>query len=230
MGARKADLWITSINMIKVLLVIEVRLIANIFAEVLEEEADFMIVGRSENAEGALKIIQDRNVDVALVSVGLPEDGAVKLTRVIVDSTPNIKVLALGLADDTDDVLKYIEAGASGYVLKDSSLLDLIEIMRSTQRGEAQVSAKMAEAMMERLSGLAKMFSTSQTNFTDDVRLTPREREVLHCIGQGCTNQEIASTLLVEIGTVKNHVHSILEKLNVSSRDEAASYLAFIEK
>jgi len=127
-------------------------------------------------------------------------------------------------------VLKYIEAGASGYVLKDSSLLDLIEIMRSTQRGEAQVSAKMAGAMMERLSGLAKMFSTSQTNFTDDVRLTPREREVLHCIGQGCTNQEIASTLLVEIGTVKNHVHSILEKLNVSNRDEAASYLAFIEK
>jgi len=216
--------------MIKILLVIEVRLIANIFAEVLEEEADFMIVGRSENVEGALKIIQDRQVDVALVSVGLPGQSAVELTRSIVQSAPATKVLALGLADDTDDVLKYIEAGASGYVLKDSSLLDLIAIMRSTQRGEAQVSAKMAGAMMERLSSLAKMFSTSQTNFTDDVHLTPREREVLHCIGQGCTNQEIASTLLVEIGTVKNHVHSILEKLHVSNRDEAASYLAFIEK
>ncbi|MEO5886668.1 MAG: response regulator transcription factor, partial [Anaerolineales bacterium] len=191
---------------------------------------DFMIVGRSENMEEAMKIIQERSVDVALVSVGLPGQSAVKLTRAIVDSTPNTKVLVLGLADDTDDVLKYIEAGAAGYILKDSSLLDLIEIMRSTQRGEAQVSAKMAGAMMERLSSLAKMFSTSETNFTDDVRLTPREREVLHCIGQGCTNQEIASTLLVELGTVKNHVHSILEKLNVSNRDEAASYLAFIEK
>ena len=217
-------------NMLKILLVIEVRLIANIFAEVLEEEDDFMIVGRSENMEEAMKIIQERSVDVALVSVGLPGQSAVKLTRAIVDSTPNTKVLVLGLADDTDDVLKYIEAGAAGYILKDSSLLDLIEIMRSTQRGEAQVSAKMAGAMMERLSSLAKMFSTSETNFTDDVRLTPREREVLHCIGQGCTNQEIASTLLVELGTVKNHVHSILEKLNVSNRDEAASYLAFIEK
>ncbi len=216
--------------MIKILLVIELRLIANIFAEVLEEEADFMIVGRSENAEGALKIIQDRHVDVALVSVGLPGQGAVELTRAIVDGAPNTKVLALGLADDTDDVLKYIETGASGYILKDSSLLDLIEIMRSTQRGEAQVSAKMAGAMMERLSSLAKMFSTTETNFMDDVRLTPREREVLHCIGQGCTNQEIAATLLVELGTVKNHVHNILEKLNVSNRDEAASYLAFIER
>ena len=217
-------------NMIKVLLVIEVRLIANIFAEVLEDEADFMIVGRSEDAEGALKLIQQQKADVALVSVSLPGDGALKLTRAIVDITPNTKVLALGLADDTDDVLKYIEAGASGYILKDSSLLDLIEIVRSTQKGEAQVSAKMAAAMVERLSSLAKMFSTSGTNFTDDVHLTPREREVLECIGQGFTNQEIASTLLVELGTVKNHVHSILEKLNVSNRDEAASYLAFMEK
>ena len=216
--------------MIKILLVIEVRLIANIFAEALEDEPDFMIVGRSENMEGALKIIQDQQVDVALVSVGLPGLGAVELTRAILDVAPNTKVLALGLADDTDDVLKYIEAGAAGYILKDSSLLDLIEIMRSTQRGEAQVSARMAGAMMERLSSLAKMFSTTETNFTDDVRLTPREREVLQYIGKGCTNQEIATTLLVELGTVKNHVHSILEKLNVSNRDEAASYLAFIEK
>ena len=217
-------------NMIKVLLVIEVRLIANIFAEVLEDEADFMIVGRSEDAEDALKLIQQQKADVALVSVSLPEDGALKLTRAIVDITPNTKVLALGLADDTDDVLKYIEAGASGYILKDSSLLDLIEIIRSTQKGEAQVSAKMAAAMVERLSSLAKMFSIPGTNFTDDVHLTPREREVLECIGQGFTNQEIASRLLVELGTVKNHVHSILEKLNVSNRDEAASYLAFMEK
>ena len=66
-------------NMIKVLLVIEVRLIANIFAEVLEDEPDFMIVGRSEDAEGALKLIQEQKTDVALVSVGLPEDGALKL-------------------------------------------------------------------------------------------------------------------------------------------------------
>jgi DNA-binding NarL/FixJ family response regulator len=217
-------------NMIKVLLVIEVRLIANIFAEVLEDEADFMIVGRSEDAEGALKIIQDQKVDVVLVSVGLPEDDALKLTRAIVDNKPNTKILTLGLADDTDDVLKYVEAGASGYILKDSSLLDMIEIIRSTQKGEPQVSAKMAAAMIERLSSLAKMFSPSGTNFTNDVYLTPRELDVLECIGQGYTNQEIASTLLVELGTVKNHVHSILEKLNVSNRDEAASYLAFMEK
>jgi two-component system NarL family response regulator len=217
-------------NPIKVLLVIEVDLIAHIFAEVLEAEADITVVGCSTNLEGALKIIQEKEVDIALVSVSLPEQKDLTLTRAIVDRTLATKVLVLGLAEEADDVLKYIEAGAAGYILKDSSLQDLIETIRSTQRGEAHVSAMIAGAMIERLSSLAKMFSAGESNVIESVKLTPRERQVLQCISQGCTNQEIAALLLVEIGTVKNHVHSILEKLNVRNRDEAASYLAFIEK
>ena len=217
-------------DLIKVLPIIEVRLVANIFAEVLEAEPDMTVVGCSTSPEGGLKIIQAQNVDAALVSVGLPEPGALELIRIIVNTSPTTKVLALGLSDDTEDVLKYIEAGAAGYILRDSSLKELIDIVRSTQRGEARVSAKMSGAMIERLSGLAKMFSAAENGITENVRLTRREQEVLHCIGKGCTNQEIAALLLVEVGTVKNHVHNILEKLNVSNRDEAASYLAFIEK
>lgn len=83
---------------------------------------------------------------------------------------------------------------------------------------------------MERLSNLAKMFSNVENRMDGDVRLTSRELEVLQYIGEGLTNQEIAARLVVEVGTVKNHVHSILEKLNVSSRDEAASYLTLIKR
>lgn len=220
----------TPMDQIKVLPIIEVRLIANIFADVLEAEPDIMVVGCSTNPEGGLKIIQEQNVDVALVSVSLPGQGALELIRTIVDISPTTKVLALGLSDDADDVLKYIEAGAAGYIFKDSSLHDLVEILRSTQRGEAQVSAKMAGAMIERLSSLARLFSTAENGFTEGVRLTPREQQVLQYIEKGCTNQEIAAQLLVEIGTIKNHVHNILEKLNVGNRDEAVSYLAFIKK
>lgn len=217
-------------DLITVLPIIEVRLIGNIFADVLDNEPNVKVIGCSTNVEGGLNIIQEQNVDVALVSVGLPNHGALELTRKIVAVSPSTKVLALGLSENADDVLKYIEAGAAGYILKDSSLNNLIATIRSTQSGEAQVSPKMAGAMMERLSSLARMFSTVENSITEGVRLTPREREVLQCIGKGCTNQEIAALLLVEIGTVKNHVHSILEKLNVSNRNEAASYLAFIEK
>jgi len=88
----------------------------------------------------------------------------------------------------------------------------------------------MAGVMMERLFRLARMFSAVEHKIDEDVRLTSREQEVLQFISDGLTNQEIAARLVVEIGTVKNHVHRILEKLNVSSRQEAASYLAFIKK
>ena len=217
-------------ELIKVLPIIEVHLIANIFADVLGAESDIEIVGCSTTPHDGLKIIQEQKVDVALVSAGLPDQTALNLIRTILDISPASKVLALGLSDNVDDVLKYIEAGAAGYILKDSSLNDLVEIIRSTRRGEAQISAKMAGAMVERLSSLAKMFSTVENGITEGVHLTPREQEVLQRIGEGCTNQEIAALLLVEIGTVKNHVHNILEKLNVHNRDEAASYLAFINK
>jgi len=219
-----------SMDLIKVLLVIDVRLIGNIFASVLEDEADIKITGCVASLADALKIIQEQEVNVALISVGLPDQSALELTRSIVERSPSTKVLALGLSEDKKDALRYIEAGAVGYILKVSSLNELMEIVRLANRGEAYVSTRMAGAMMERLSNFARMFSAVETRLTEDVRLTAREIEVLQFIGDGLTNQEIAARLVVEVGTVKNHVHSILEKLNVSNRDEAASYLAFTKR
>jgi DNA-binding NarL/FixJ family response regulator len=218
-------------DLIKVLLVIEVRLIGNIFASVLEDEPDIKVSGHVTTLDDALRFLQQQQVDVILVSASLPDQDALKLTRSIVENVPSSKVLVLGLSEENKHhTLRYIEAGAAGYILKDSSLKELIEVIRLAQKGEARISSRMAGAMMERLSNLARMFSTFEHRMDGDVHLTSREREVLQFIGEGLTNQEIASRLVVEVGTVKNHVHSILEKLNVSSRDEAASYLAFIKK
>jgi len=218
-------------NPIKVLLVIEVQLIGNIFASVLEDEADFEVAGCVPTLRQALEFIQTQPVAIVLVSAGLPGNDALDLTRSITECAPSARIVILGLSETHQgDTLRYIEAGAAGYILKDSSLHDFLEILRLASKGEARVSPRMAGAMMERLSSLARMFSRFENKVSGDVRLTSRELEVLQFIGQGLTNQEIASRLVVEVGTVKNHVHRILEKLNVSSRDEAASYLAFIRK
>jgi DNA-binding NarL/FixJ family response regulator len=218
-------------NPIKVFLVIEAPLIGSLFASVLEEEADLQVVGCVTSLQEALSFVQQQDVDIALVSVGLPDQGALTLTRTIVDYAPSVKVLALGLREQNEkETLRYIEAGAVGYIRKDSSLHEFMQIIRLAQKGEAQVSTKLAGVMMQRLSSLARMFSTVEAKMDGDVRLTSRELEVLQFIGEGLTNQEIATRLVVEVGTVKNHVHSILEKLNVSNRDEAASYLAFIRR
>ena len=218
-------------NQIKVLLVIEVRLIANLFASVLEDEPGLEVAGFVSTADDALEVLQSQSVDVALVSAELPNQDALKLTRTTTECSPSTKVLIVGLSEENQhDTLRYIEAGAAGYILKDSSLKDLIEVIRLAQRGEARVSTRMAGAMMERLFRLARIFSAVENKIDGDVRLTSRELEVLQFISEGLTNQEIAARLVVEVGTVKNHVHRILEKLNVSSRQEAASYLAFIKK
>jgi two-component system nitrate/nitrite response regulator NarL len=218
-------------DLIKVLLVIEVRLIGNIFASVLEDEADIKVAGCVTTLKDALDFIQTREVDIALVSAGLPDQGALEFTRAIIDRDLSTRVLALGLSEENkSEALRYIEAGACGYILKDSSVRELIEAIRLAQKGEAQISSRIAGAMMERLFYLARMFSAVENKMDGDVRLTSRELEVLQFIGEGLTNQEIAARLVVEVGTVKNHVHSILEKLDVSNREEAASYLAFIKK
>lgn len=216
---------------IKVLLVIEAPLIGNIFVSVLDDEADMQVAGCVASVPDALSFLRAHQVPVAVVSVGLPDQGALELIRAIADQTSGTKVLALGLSeDDPSHTLRYIEAGAVGYILKDSSLDEFLAAIRLAHRGEAQVSTKMAGAMMERLSRLARMFAGAEQRMDGDVRLTSRELEVLQCISQGLTNQEIAARLVVEVGTVKNHVHNILEKLDVSSRDEAASYLAFVKR
>ncbi len=215
---------------INILLVNEFKLIGNVIGAALEDEPDIHVVGCVTNPEDALKIVQENVIDVALVSTRLSDLGALKLTSAITEMAPDTKVLALGLTEEKKRVLRYVEAGATGYILKDDSLEELIETVRAAQDGKVFVSPKIAAAMMERLSDLAHLFSGVENSVTDASGLTSRELEVLGLIGKGLTNQEIAEQLVIEIGTVKNHVHSILEKLNVGSRGEAAAYLAFIKK
>lgn len=215
---------------ISLLLVNEIRLMGNVIVAALEDEPDISVVSCVTAYDEALQVIREREVDVALVSTRLPDNGGLRLTSAIAEISPDTKVLALGLTEEKKRVLRYVEAGASGYILKDDSLEDLIEIVRATQEGKVFVSPQIAAAMMERLSDLAQMFAGVENNLNDTTALTSREMEVLELISKGYTNQQIAQNLVIEVGTVKNHVHNILEKLNVSSRGEAAAYLAFINR
>jgi len=217
-------------NPIKLLIVNEIRLMGNVIVAALEDEPDIEVAACVTTYDEAIQMIRENEVDVALVSTRLPDHGGLRLTNAINDLAPSTKVLALGLTEEKKRVLRYVEAGAAGYVLKDDSLEDLIEIVRATQEGRVFVSPEIAAAMMERLSDLAQMFAGVENNITDTTALTSREVEVLELISKGFTNYQIAQHLVIEVGTVKNHVHNILEKLNVSSRGEAAAYLAFISK
>jgi len=215
---------------INILLVNEIRLMGNVITAALEDEPDIRVVGCVTSREEALKIVQDKRVDVALISIRLPDQGAIKLTHAITELAPSTTILALGMTEEKKRVLRYVEAGATGYILKDDSLDDLINAVRASQEGKVFVSPQIAAALIERLSELAHLFSDIETSVMSSAGLTPRELDVLELIGKDMTNQQIADQLFIEVGTVKNHVHNILDKLDVSSRGEAAAYLAFIKK
>ena len=215
--------------MIHVLLVNEIRLMCNVLAAAMDDEEDIKVVGCATDVENALAMIQMENVDVVLVSTRLPKNGALRLTEAITAENPATDVLVLGITEKKERVLQYVEAGAVGYIVKDDTVDDMLTAIRAAQEGKALVSPKIAAALMERVSELAGMFADLETGVIESAGLTPREIEVLELLGKNLTNQEIADHLYIEVGTVKNHVHSILNKLNVSTRDEAATYLALIK-
>lgn len=215
---------------IRILLVNDIQLISNVIAASLEDEPDITIVDCVSSPEDALKSIQEHEIDVALVSTRLPNQGALEFTKKVAKFSPSTKVLALGLSEDKNQVLRFIEAGASGFVLKDNSVNELIENIRAAKDKKAFVSPEIASAIMNRLTELTQLLLDCGNSFPDEADLTPRELEILELIGRRMTNQQIAGELVIEVGTVKNHVHSILNKLDVGSRSDASAYLAFINE
>jgi DNA-binding NarL/FixJ family response regulator len=202
------------------------ELVCNVIASVLEDEQDIRIVGRATSVDEALA--QVSGADLALVSTRLPDNGALRMTEAVLEEHPAVKIVVLGLRESEKQILRYVEAGADGYVLRDNSVDKLLDTIRAAADEEALVSPDIAYALMSRVSELAQLFSDVEAGISDPADLTPREREVLELVSEGLTNRQIAERLYIEVGTVKNHVHSILQKLDVSSRNDAAAYLALI--
>jgi len=213
--------------MIRVLVVHETRLICDLKVTVLRNEPDIEVIGCMATADEALSMLKKCACDIVLVSVTLPDDGAFVLTRAVAKLNNMVKVLITGLTESKAVILRCIEEGVAGYVNTDESLTDLVRKIRCVSQGEFLVSPGIAAALISRISELKRLV-TELNGFKDMnpnhlyAELTERECEVLDLIEQGASNQEIASSLCIELGTVKNHVHNILDKLDVRTRKHAA--------
>jgi DNA-binding NarL/FixJ family response regulator len=216
--------------MIRVLVVDEARLMGEAIANVLDDQADIQVIGCATALSRAIS--GARQCDVVLLNANLGDDGGYRLIRTLTswgdpanpDSRP--RVLVFGLSEARATIMRWVEAGAQGYLSDDASVDELVKNVRSTYRGEAHVSPQVAGALMRRLAEFASRFEYIEPGPGDLAELTPREMEVLKLLGYNFSNQEIADHLVVEVGTVKNHVHNILSKLEVNNRHEAARQLA----
>jgi two-component system, NarL family, nitrate/nitrite response regulator NarL len=209
---------------IRVLLVNQIALLCDVMATVLQEEPDMEVIGQATTLDEALDLAPQ--ADVILVNTSMEDGVALALTRAVVDSALPSKVLALGLTESREQVLQYVQAGAAGYVLNDDSVEDLLERIRDVHAGQVQVSPRIAAALITRISEYAQLLHQARREAGGTDSLTPREQEILALIPQGLTNQQIAGRLSIEMGTVKNHVHNILRKLDASNRHEAAIHWA----
>lgn len=215
--------------MIQVIVVHQTRLIANIIATVLTEEADIHVVGTAVTPDEALHKLATSNCNMLLVTAAMPANGALTLTETIAASHPDVKVLVIGVPQSDNLILQYVMAGASGYVLQDVSTTHLLQNVRAAHDKKAIVSPEIAALLINQVSRLAQVSGQTELDSTALATLTPREQDVLRLIGEDCTNQDIADRLVITLGTVKNHVHNILRKLEVSSREEAAAYLELLD-
>ena len=209
----------------RVLIVDKLRLFCHTLKVVLQKETDMTVVGCATTPEQALH--QVPLSDIVLVNTTMENENTVRLVRNIAEQYPLVKVLVVGISEDPETILQFVEAGAVGYISKEDSVEVLLQKVRAAHQDEAVVSPSVAAQLMSRLAELTSMRSklwaapeSQMRRFSD---LTPREQEVLGLLGKGLSNQEIADTLYIEHGTVKNHVHRILKKLNASNRHEAAA-------
>ena len=207
--------------MIRVLLVNKTRLICSVLAAALRDEADIQVVGYATSVVDALS--QAESCDVMAIDVQMPEDGALLLTQEVGKKFPEVRVVITGLEEQPQQILTYIEAGAKGYVLEQVDIDEFVESIRAIHKDQSLASPEMVLAFMVRLNSLSKLCADVDSLSTKLDELTPREKEVLDLLDSGMSNQEIAEKLCIEVGTVKNHVHSILKKLEVDSRYEAAA-------
>ncbi len=189
---------------------------------VQSQEPSLNVVASATETGEILDNLRALQPDVVLVELGIPGREGFKEARLVRRVYPEARVLMTGVTGLESDVMACIEAGAAGYLSKNASLEELRRSIEATARGETLISPKIAGALFARIREYAN--ERERLRALDLVRLTHREREIISCIEKGLSNKEIAVRLNIEVQTVKNHVHNILEKLQLTGRREAARY------
>jgi two-component system NarL family response regulator len=205
-------------SMIRLIVVDDHILFREGLMAIIRLEPDFQIVGQAGTVSEAVEIVRSLKPDMVLMDFGLPDGTGADATRAIMKEDPGCKIVFLTMSEEDDDLFAAIRSGAKGYLLKNMHPSKLVAALRAVHQGESALSRSMTMRVMEELS------RTRKPEYPVEITLTHREIDVLRAIATGLSNQDIANHLFITENTVKYHVHSILEKLKLSSRKEAATY------
>ena len=210
---------------VRVLIVDDQQLMRDGIASLLKLQDGLEIVGMAANGQEAVELATSQQPDVILMDVRMPVLDGVAATEQIHRQIPACKIVMLTTFNDEAYVLEALQVGASGYLLKDLPARDLAQAIQAVHRGIYQLDPTVADQLKALLSrAQTAREQPGALKAIDEADLTERELEVLRLIARGATNREIAETLVISEGTVKNHISNILGRLNLRDRTQAAIY------
>lgn len=206
---------------LRVLVASDVRLYRDGLVWSLAASARLRVEGSADSGPAAMARLADSGLNVLLVDMSM--EGAIKLIHAVSVSYPDVHIVAYTVGLDDQSVLRCIEAGAKGYVNRDATVDELVATVESVARGESPCSPRMAASLFRRVAALAQ----SDQGAGGTPTLTQREQQIVELLDRGLSNKEIATQLGIELATAKNHVHHILEKLQVRRRSQVRGSLGW---
>ena len=216
----------TTSQPIRILLVDDHALFRSGMRALLQEYPDFVVVGETADGMEGVKRAKHLRPDVVLLDLHMPGVNGKDALRLILQDSAEVRVLMLTVSEDADDLLDTLRAGATGYLLKNIEAETLANAIRMAARGEPVVSQAMMGKLLniDRERGSLSASTSPAASSAALNKLTPRERDILACIAKGQSNKQIARDLDVAESTVKIHVQSVLKKLQLNSRVQAAVF------
>lgn len=205
---------------IRVLLADDHTVLRQGIAQVLESQADMTVVAQAKNGLEAVNLTKKYRPNVALLDINMPEMDGVEATRHITTELPETGVIILTMYRRDDYIFEAIKAGASGYLLKEVELSELLRAVRAVARGEAVIDAAIAGRVMAELRSSRTLVKET----TSEESLAERDVEILQLLAQGLSNQEIADQLSLSEKTVRNRLSLVFRQLHLKNRTEAALY------
>ena len=193
-------------------------------AGILNSQPDFTVVGEASDGIEALVMARRLRPDLVLMDISMPGCDGIEATQAITGELPGIVVVMLTVREEDEMLFQAIKSGAQGYVLKSIHAGELLSLLRGVLDGEAALTPALSGRVLAEFRQLSQQ--RAGVVASDQPVLSPREHEVLELIASGATDKEIATALVISIHTVKTHVRSVLAKLHLNSRYEAARYAA----
>ena len=208
---------------IRILLIEDNRLLRDGIASMLRKQPEMHVVATVGNGENVLLTMEEHKPNILLLDLGLRSQNSLEIVKLTKQYFPEVKIIVMDLIPIQSDVFEFVQAGVSGFILKDANISEFFKTIELVYQGSQVLPPHLTGSLFSQIVEHA-IIESKPSLIIESVRMTKRERQVVGLIADGFTNKEIAQKLHLSTYTVKSHVHNILEKLSLHTRVQVANY------